>query len=39
MTRQEVFVNLVIEMEAWDIAQWYAIFFRVKLGDNATIKH
>jgi hypothetical protein len=31
-----VFVNLVVEMEAQNIAQWYAIFFCVKLGDNAT---
>jgi len=31
--------NLVVEMEARNIAQRYAIFFFVKLGDNATTTH
>jgi hypothetical protein len=34
-----VFENLVVEMEARNIAQRYAIFFCVKLGDNATTTH
>jgi len=32
-------VNLVVEMEAQNIVQWYASFFGVKLGDNATTTH
>jgi len=32
-------VNLVVEMEAQNIVQWYATFFGVKLGDNATTTH
>ena len=34
-----MFGNLVVEMEARNIAQRYAIFFFVKLGDNATTTH
>ena len=36
---QDVFANLVTKMEAWNIAQLYAIFFCVKLGDSATTTH
>ena len=36
---RDVFVNLVTKMEAWNIAQWYAIFFCVKLNDSATTTH
>ena len=31
---QDMFVNLVMEMEVWNIVQWYAIFFCVKLSDS-----
>jgi hypothetical protein len=34
-----VFVTLVIKMEERTIAQRYAIFFCVKLGDIATTTH
>jgi hypothetical protein len=33
-----MFVSLVVEMYAWNIAEQYA-FFCVKLGDNATTTH
>jgi len=36
---QEEFVNLVMEMEARNIAQRYAICFCVKLDDNVTTTH
>ena len=35
-------MNLVVEMDTWNITQWYAIFFfflSVKLGENATTIH
>jgi hypothetical protein len=36
----EVFVNLVMKMKAWNIAQRYAVFFFcVKLSDFATTTH
>jgi hypothetical protein len=34
-----MFVNHVVEVGARNIAQWYAIFLRVKPGDNATTTH
>ena len=34
-----MFVSLVMQMEVWNIAQWYAIFFCVKLDENATTAH
>ena len=39
LTCQDVFENIVVEMEARNIAQRYAIFFCVKLGDSATTTH
>jgi len=39
VTCQDMFVKLVVEMEARNIMQQYAIFFCVKLGDNATTTH
>ena len=39
LTCQDVFANLIKKMEARNIAQRYAIFFCVKLGDGATTTH
>jgi len=39
VTCQDMFVNLVVEKEAWNIVQRYAICVCVKLGENSTTTH
>lgn len=39
MTFQDMFVSLVMQMEVWNIVQWYAVFFCVKFDENATKTH
>jgi hypothetical protein len=34
-----MFVSLVMQIEVWNIVQWYAISFCVKFDENATTAH